>query len=58
MKRADPIVEEIHRVRLAIGRRYGFDVRRIAEAMRAKEAERGERVVSRAPRRVPRKRAS
>jgi hypothetical protein len=57
MKRVDPIVAEIHRVRLAIGRRYGFDVRRIAAAMQARAAERGGPVVSRPPRRVPRKRA-
>ncbi|HEY4159435.1 MAG TPA: hypothetical protein VGM29_15105 [Polyangiaceae bacterium] len=58
MKRADPIIEELHKVRDTIAKRYGFDVQRIAAAFKAKEGESGHPVVSRPPRRVPKKRAS
>jgi hypothetical protein len=58
VKRSDPIVNEIHKVRENLGRRYGFDVRRIAKALREAEGTMGHPVVSRAPRRVSKKKAS
>jgi hypothetical protein len=58
MKRADPIVEEIHKFRQKLARLHGFDVKRIAEALRAKENVHADRLVSRTPRRIHRKKAS
>jgi hypothetical protein len=58
MKRADPIVEEIHKFREKLARHHGFDVKRIAAALREKESAHPDRLVSRPPRRVPRKKAS
>jgi hypothetical protein len=47
MKYSDPIVEEIHRIWQRIGQRYGFDIRRIARALREKEGARAEKLTSR-----------
>lgn len=58
MKRTDSVLDEIHKVRETLGRRYGFDVRRIAEALKASERQRGNRVVSRPAKRVSVKKAS
>jgi len=58
MKRSDPIIDEIHRIRERFGREHGFDVRRIARALQEREAEHPQRLVSRSPKRVRRKQAS
>lgn len=39
MRHRDPIIEELHRLREAIGRAHGFDVRRIAATIRQHELE-------------------
>lgn len=56
--KSDSILKEIYKVREALGRRYGFDVRRIAKALQAKEGQRGHRVVTRPAKRVSTKKAS
>jgi hypothetical protein len=58
MKRPDPIIEELHKVRENLGRKYGFDVRRIGEALQANQGQRGRRVVSGPARRTTKKKAS
>jgi hypothetical protein len=58
VKRSDPIINEIHKVRENLGRRHGFDVRRIAAALRADEGKTGHELVSRTPRRASKKKAS
>ena len=51
----DPIVEEIRKYRHEHAKRYGFDLRRIAEALRDIERERhiSYRVISRDPKFIP-----
>ena len=49
MKRRDPIIEELHRVRKDIGKAHDFDVRRIAAAIRQHEDENPEGVVREPP---------
>ncbi len=58
MKRPDPIIDELHKVRENLGRRFGFDVRRIGEALQANQGKQGRRVVSRPARRISKKKAS
>jgi len=54
MKRRDPIIEELHRVREAIGKAHDFDVRRIAAAIRQREDENPEGIVRESPKRSAR----
>ena len=54
MKRRDPIIEELHRVREAIGKAHDFDARRIAAAIRLHEEENPEGVVRESPKRSAR----
>jgi hypothetical protein len=54
MKRRDPIIEELHRVRQAIGKAHDFDTRRIAAAIRQHEEENSEGVVRESPKRSAR----
>jgi len=54
MKRRDPIIEELHRVREAIGKAHDFDARRIAAAIRQHEEENPESVVRESPKRSAR----
>jgi len=54
MKRRDPIIEELHRVREAIGKAHDFDARRIAAAIRQHEDENPEGVVREPPKRTTR----
>jgi hypothetical protein len=49
---ADPIVDEIHAVREAIAKASNDDLRKIAEAARARQAAGGRKVVSLPPRRA------
>ena len=59
MKRRDPIIDELHRVREEIGKAHEFDVRRIAAAIRQHEDENPEGVVRESPKRsVRQKKAS
>lgn len=48
----DPIVEEIHAVREALSKASGDDIRKIAEAARARQAESGRKAVRLLPRQV------
>jgi hypothetical protein len=57
MKRSDPIIDELRKVRENLGRRFGFDVRRIGEALMANQGKRGNRVVFRPARRISKKKA-
>jgi len=55
----DQIVEEIHKVREALSKASGDDIRKIAEAARARQAESGRKGVRLPPRKVrPRRKAS
>ncbi len=54
MKRRDAIIEELHRVREDMGKAHGFDVRRIAVAIRQHERENPESVVRESPKRAMR----
>jgi hypothetical protein len=58
MKRTDPVIEELHKVREGMGKKYAFDVRRIGEALRATQGTQGHPVVTRPARRVAKKKAS
>ena len=42
----DPIVEEIHRIREKLSRKFHFDVRKIFEDVKQKERQHGDRVVN------------
>lgn len=54
MKQRDPIIEELHRVREAIGKAHDFDARRIAATIRQHEDENPEGVVRESPKRSAR----
>jgi hypothetical protein len=54
MKRRDPIIDELHRVREDIGKAHNFDVRRIAATIRRHEDQSPEGVVRESPKRAPR----
>jgi len=43
--RKDPIIEEIHSIRDAIARKSGFDIDKIIEAARARQAAEGRKVI-------------
>ena len=53
MKRRDPIIDELHRVREDIGKAHNFDVRRIAATIRRHEDQNPEGVVRESPKRAP-----
>jgi hypothetical protein len=42
----DPIVDEIHRIRQAYAKRFGFDIRAMVADLRRKEQEHPDRLVS------------
>jgi len=44
--RKDPIVEEIHRIREKLSRKFQFDIRKIFEDVKQKERQHGERLVN------------
>ena len=46
----DPIVEEIHAIREALSRASGHDIRKIAEAAKARQTESGKKTVLLPPR--------
>ena len=54
MKRRDPIIDELHRVREDIGKAHDFDVRRIAATIRRHENQNLEGLVRESPKRAPR----
>jgi len=59
MPRKDPIIEEIHAVREELARESGYDLEKILEAARARQAASGVKAVRLPPRRVePAKKAS
>jgi hypothetical protein len=48
----DPIIEEIHAIRDSLSRVSGHDIRKIAEAARARQAESGRKTVRLPPRKA------
>jgi hypothetical protein len=54
MKRRDLIIDNLHKVREAIGRAHGFDVHRIAATIRRHEDESGQPVIRELPKRAAR----
>ena len=44
MKRRDPIIDELHKLREAIGKAHDFDIQRIAATIRQHEQENRERI--------------
>ena len=59
MSRKDPIVEEVHAVREALAREAGYDLDRLIEAARERQAASGRQVVRLPPKRPqPAKNAS
>jgi hypothetical protein len=50
---ADPIVEDVHRVREELARAHGNDLRAIVSALRDQQRERPELVIRREPKRLP-----
>jgi len=49
---SDPIVDEIHAVRTALSRASGDDIRKIAEAAKARQTASGKKAVRLAPRKA------
>ena len=54
MKRRDPIIDELHRIREDIGKAHDFDVRRIAATIRQHEDENPAGLIRESPKRTPR----
>jgi hypothetical protein len=54
MKRRDPIIEGLHKLREKIGKAHDFDVRRIAATVRRHEEGRAKTIVREVPRRLAR----
>ena len=50
MDRNDPIIEEIHSVREAIARKSDYDIDKMIEAARARQAAEGREVIKLSPR--------
>lgn len=55
MKRRDPIIDELHRIREDIGKAHDFDVHRIATTIRRHEEESREGVLRESPKRTTRR---
>ncbi len=49
----DPIIEEIHAIREALSKASGDDIRKIAEAAKARQVQSGRKAVRLPPRKVP-----
>jgi len=49
----DPVLEELWRIKDELAARYGYDVRRLAEALKEEEKKSGRKVVTLEPRRLP-----
>jgi hypothetical protein len=52
MKNSNPIVDEVRAARDSIAKKYDYDIAKIAEAVRVREARSGHTVVHRPPRKV------
>ena len=52
MRYSDPIIDEIRAVRDAIAKEYDYDIDKLAEALKAREAKSGRKVVRLPPREV------
>lgn len=50
MSSRDPLIEEIHAVREALAKESGYDLEKIAEAARKRQAESGRKAVALPPR--------
>ncbi|NJL27347.1 MAG: hypothetical protein HC897_05370 [Thermoanaerobaculia bacterium] len=48
----DPIVEEVRAARDAIAKKFDYDIAKIAEAIRVREAQSGRKVVNLSPRKA------
>jgi hypothetical protein len=48
----DPIIEEIHAIRETLSRESGHDIRKVAEAAKARQAESGREAVRLPPRKA------
>jgi hypothetical protein len=53
MRARDPIVDEVRAARDAIAREFDYDIGRLAEALKRREAESGRKVVSLPAKRIP-----
>ena len=53
MRLSDPIVDEVRAVRDAIAKEFDYDIDKIAQAIRAREAQSGREFVSLPPRPAP-----
>ena len=51
--KADPIIEEVRRIRQEYGARFGYDLRAIAADLRTREQRHPERLVSFPPKPAP-----
>jgi len=49
----DPVLEEIWRIKDEQAARYGYDVRKLAEALKEEEKKGGRKVVTLEPQRLP-----
>ena len=56
MKRRDAIIDDLHKIRRAIGRAHNFDVQRIAATIRQHEAQGRQPVIRELPKRAVRQR--
>ena len=54
MKRRDPVIDELHKFREAIGKAHGFDVHRIVATIRQHEGESRVPGIRELPKRTPR----
>ena len=53
MRTKDPIVHEVRTARDAIAKEFDYDIERLSEALREREAKRGRKVVCLPPKRIP-----
>lgn len=52
MRYSDPIIDELRTVRDAIAKELDYDIERLAQALKAREAQSGRRLVRLPPRKV------
>lgn len=52
MRYSDPIIDEVRAARDAIAKEFEYDIEKLAEALKVREAESGHRVVRRPPKEV------
>jgi hypothetical protein len=52
MRYSDPIVDEVRAIRDAIAKEFDYDIEKLAQAIKAREAQSGRKVVRLPPRKV------